>query len=215
MDRGWIKAYRKAIESAVFQNEGLFKVWMWCLFKASHKKEWFPVKTGRGETVVSVEPGQFIFGRNVAAKELLMSPSTVWKRIKKLKNLGNCDIKSDKHYSIITVINWETYQAEPEKGDRQGDNQVTTKEHIQELKEVYKGEFFSVDESLHFRFLEAYPHIDLIAEYKKMTAWLTANPSKRKTAKGYPRFINNWLSKVNPQQEPKHGLEAIWDTIPG
>jgi len=66
-----------------------------------------------------VDPGQFIFGRESAAKELKMSPSTVWNRIKKLENMRNLDIESDSKYSIITIINWNTYQGREEKGDSQ------------------------------------------------------------------------------------------------
>ena len=208
MDRGWIKAYRKTIESSVFQNEGLFKVWMWCLLKASHQSEWFPIKTGRGETVVNVQPGQFIFGRKKAAKELKMKPTTVQDRIKKLEKLENLVTQPGTHYSIITIRNWRTYQDTDKNDDTQSVNQPSTNRHIQECKEVYKGEFFSVDEKLHTRFLDAYPSIDLIAEYKKMTAWLVANPSKRKTKRGYPRFINNWLSKTNSK-----GQETWWDRL--
>jgi len=65
------------MRSRVFQNEGLFKIWMWCLLKANHKGQWIIIKTGRGTTEVWIEPGQFIFGRLTAAKELKMKPSTV------------------------------------------------------------------------------------------------------------------------------------------
>ena len=78
-----------------------------------------------------VDPGQFIFGRESAAKELKMSPSTVWNRIKKLENMRNLDIESDSKYSIITIINWNTYQGREEKGD----SQVTA---IGQISHVFK-----------------------------------------------------------------------------
>lgn len=115
MNEGYVKIYRKTIRSQVFQNEGLFKVWMWCLLKANHKGQWVSVKTGKGTTEVWIEPGQFIFGRKKAAKELKMKPSTVRNRILKLKNMGNLDIQSNSQYSIIIIINWDTYQAPYEK----------------------------------------------------------------------------------------------------
>lgn len=42
---------------------------------------------------------------------------------------------------------------------------------------------------------EAYPSVDVDQELKKMAAWLTSNPTKKKTRKGIDRFINNWLAR--------------------
>lgn len=125
---GYVKLYRKLLSSRTFQNEGLLKVWIWCLLKANHQEAWVSIAVGRGTTEIYVAPGQFIFGRDKAAAELRMHPSTVWKRIVKLKNLGNCDIQSNSHYSIITIINWISYQGEDKNDDNQCDNQVTAKE---------------------------------------------------------------------------------------
>jgi len=53
----------------------------------------------------------------------------------------------------------------------------------------------------HFRqslmdpFQEAYPNVDVLAELAKAKAWLVANPTKRKTARGMPAFLNRWLSR--------------------
>jgi len=115
IEDGYIKVYRKVIESQVFQNEGLFKVFMWCLLKANHKGQWVQVKTGKGTTEVWVEPGQFIFGRFKAAKKLKMNPETVRKRMMKLKTMQNLTMSSTRQYSLVTIVNWEFYQGHDEK----------------------------------------------------------------------------------------------------
>jgi len=66
MERYWVKLWRKSVDSQAFQNEGLWKVWSWCLMKANHAEAWFPLETGRGTTEVHLQPGQFLFGRKVA-----------------------------------------------------------------------------------------------------------------------------------------------------
>jgi len=93
--------------------------------KANHEDAWAPMKTGRGETQVFVNRGQFIFGRKTASKELKMDESTIYKRMQKLKNMRNCNIESNTHYSIVTVLNYELYQGCP-KDEVTG--KVTTKE---------------------------------------------------------------------------------------
>lgn len=94
MNQGYIKLYRRLLDSACFQNEGLLKIWIWCLLKANHETAWVPFKTGKGSSVVKIEPGQFIFGRKSAAKELKMDESTVYKRMKYLEKLKNITIQS-------------------------------------------------------------------------------------------------------------------------
>jgi hypothetical protein len=103
--------------------------------KATHKKMWWTVKTGKSEVEVEIFPGQFIYGRNSAAKELRMKLSTVRNRIEKLKNIGNLDIKKDNQYSTISIVNWDIYQSEEKKEDSKEDNQRTTKG---QSKDTYK-----------------------------------------------------------------------------
>ena len=111
LDIGYIILSRSIVDSAVFQNEKWFRVWTWCLLEATYKKEKTkPVKTGKGWTNVKIKRGQFIFGRNKHAKDLSMHPSTLWKIMLKLKSLGNLNIQSNSHYSIITICNYDLYQ---------------------------------------------------------------------------------------------------------
>ena len=112
MDRGYVKLWRSTKDSQVFQDPNLLKVWVWCLMRATYKTRWTSIQTGRGTVEVKLDPGQFIFGRKTAAKDLKMKLSSVRNRIKKLKNMQNVDIQVDTHYSIVTVCNWETYQAD-------------------------------------------------------------------------------------------------------
>jgi len=110
-DEGWIKLYRKSVHSQVFQNEGLWKVWTWCLLKANHEDNWASIKTGKGNTEVLVKRGQFIFGRKTAAKELKMPGRTVHYRMLKLADMQNLAIQTDTHYSKVTVLNYDAYQS--------------------------------------------------------------------------------------------------------
>jgi len=135
---GYIKLHRQILDSRVWANEGLFKVWVWCLLKANYKDAWVTVKTGRAETEVLVKPGQFIFGRKSAGKALKMPPSTVWKRILKLENMQNLNTKRNTHYTIISIVNWATYQDDILKGDTKGDRQVTGKEQASDTDKKYK-----------------------------------------------------------------------------
>jgi hypothetical protein len=41
---------------------------------------------------------------------------------------------------------------------------------------------------------EAYPSLNVLTSCRRAHAWLEANPVKRKTARGMPRFLVNWLN---------------------
>ena len=107
---GFIKLHRAILNSEVFQNEALLKVWIWCLLKASYKKYSYSIPAGKGTAVIELEPGQFLFGRKMAALELKMTEGGLYERILKLKNTGNITVESNNRFSIITIVKWNTYQ---------------------------------------------------------------------------------------------------------
>lgn len=42
----------------------------------------------------------------------------------------------------------------------------------------------------------AYPGVDVPAECAKVRVWLMANPTKRKTERGMPKFLNSWMERA-------------------
>lgn len=70
---------------------------------------------------ITLKPGQFVFGRRAAAKELRMGEKQIRNILTFLKKAGNVAIKTTNKFSIITIINWPTYQSqEIEKGQQKG-----------------------------------------------------------------------------------------------
>ena len=197
MNNGYIKAYRKTMRSRVFQNEGLFKVWMWCLWKASHTEQWVAIKTGRGATEVHLLPGQFIFGRLTAAKELEMKPSTAWKRIIKLKNMRNLNIESNRQYSVITIINWEFYQGSEKKGT----SKVTGKEQPSDTYKNDKNEKNNIYAQNFLSFYKVYPN--RVAKKKAHEAWQRLEKKEDMEA-----LLPTLLDAIEKQQQAKENLKA-------
>ncbi len=134
MRLGWVKLHRKLLGSQAFKNEGLLKVWIWCLLRAAHEETWVTLRVGKGTTEVHLKPGEFIFGRESASQELNMNPSTIYKRMQKLKNMRNCNIQSNSHYSIVSIINWGGYQDVTKKSNSQSNSRVTAKEQPSNTK---------------------------------------------------------------------------------
>jgi len=121
---GYICLHRKLLESTVFENEKMLKVWIWCLLKATWKERDQQV----GMQTIHLFPGQFIFGRKVAAAELNMSESTVYRLINCLEKKTNLSVKVNNKFSVINVENWGLYQDKENVGEQQMNNRWTTDE---------------------------------------------------------------------------------------
>jgi len=110
MTDGYIKLWRKSLESRVFQNKNLWHLWTYCLLKAAHKSVWLELAVGRGTTEVFLKAGQLIFGSKKAARDLHENWSTIYYRLKKLEAMGNLQIEKKAQFSIVTISNWDSYQ---------------------------------------------------------------------------------------------------------
>ena len=64
-----------------------------------------------------------------------------------------------------------------------------------------------------------YPGVDVDRAFRTMTAWLDANPDRRKTVRGMPRFINAWLARdserVSAKSARTEGDEAYLRRLTG
>lgn len=147
MDGGYVKLWRKSIDSGMMQNPELWVFWCWCLMKAT----WKPRQVMVDLQTINLNPGEFIFGRRSSGVELNFSEQKIRTFVKKLKTMQNITIKSTNKFSIISIVNWDIYQQDgicanqqinPELTNKQPatNQQITNKQpttnHKQEVKEV-------------------------------------------------------------------------------
>jgi hypothetical protein len=55
---------------------------------------------------------------------------------------------------------------------------------------------------------EAFPGVEVVAEIRKAKAWLLADPVRRKTYRGMPRFLVGWLSRTQNAPSRLNGTAA-------
>lgn len=60
--------------------------------------------------------------------------------------------------------------------------------------ELIDGSLFPIYQDDIDKWSSAYPAVDVMAQLRRMDAWLASNPKRRKTKNGVKRFINRWLS---------------------
>jgi len=132
--QGYIKLHRKILDNGVFADAELLKVFVWCILKANTTPN---VVYGR-----KVDVGQFITGRITASEELYLKPSTIYKRLQKLKTQGYIDISSNTKNSLITVVNFKSYQLDDKPKKKRNLDTVTNKflMEVSAFKELYSVE---------------------------------------------------------------------------
>jgi hypothetical protein len=69
-----------------------------------------------------LQPGQFIFGRRKASAETGLSEREIRTILELLKSLQNITIKTTNKFSVITIVNWHTYQSGTDENDQQATN---------------------------------------------------------------------------------------------
>jgi hypothetical protein len=125
MNQGYVRLWRKSLDAGWIKNHKLWAFWSWCLLKASYKE----VDTIVGLQVVHLMPGQFIFGRKKAARDLGLSEREIRTIIEFLKKAGNLTIKATSKFSVITIINWHTYQSDDDTNDQQTTSKIGKNDH--------------------------------------------------------------------------------------
>ena len=127
---GWLKLYRSILDSAVFQDAEVLKVWIWLLCNVAFEQH-DTICYGK---VIHLKPGQIATGRKKIAQCTDLNENKVYRALNALKSLGNIEIKSTNKYSIITVVNWDKYQGENSKrtASEQQTNSKTTAEEQQD-----------------------------------------------------------------------------------
>ena len=124
---GWLKLHRSILDSAVFQDAEVLKVWIWLLCNVAFEQH-DTICYGK---VIHLKPGQIATGRKKIAQCTDLNENKVYRALTALKSLGNIEIKATNKYSIITVVNWDKYQEENGKrttGEHQNNNRTTTEE---------------------------------------------------------------------------------------
>ena len=189
--QGYIKLHRKILDNGVFADAELLKVFVWCILKANTTPN---VVYGR-----KVDVGEFITGRITASEELYLKPSTIYKRLQKLKSQGYIDISSTTKNSLITVVNYKSYQLDDKPRKKRNLDTVTNKflMEVSAFKELYSVEM-----------LEAF--IDYWTE-----------PNKSKTKLRYElqktfdiaRRLKTWSKNENKFGTKKNNVMDTWQSV--
>lgn len=200
LSQGWIKLYRSCLENGWIKNHKLWAFWSYCLLKASHKEHNAIV----GLEIVHLLPGQFIFGRKKAAQETSLTEQEIRTIIEFLKKAENLTIKTTNKYSIVTIVNWDTYQGNGT--DEQPSNQPTTNQQLTTYKNVKNVKNIKKTTIGHL-----FPTGDCEDTHGILTNE-TETETKQKVSESVKNNFNIFW-KAYPRKKSKGDAEKVWNKI--
>lgn len=207
--KGWVKIHRKMLESPIFTNANMLKLWMLCLMKASHKEHEQLV----GQKMIKLNPGEFVTGRNALAeafnkgakKDEVVSAITLWRYMKNFEKWQMLNIKTTNKFSVISIKNWVEYQETEQQVNNKrtaSEQQVNTNKNEEEcLKNEKKSNKRLVFDEKQMKLAE------LLWKYVQMN-----DPSMKKPN------LNSWANTIRlmMERDEREGKEIqeviLWAT---
>lgn len=131
------------MNSPVWSDPNYLKLWMYCLMKATHKEREIIV----GNAVVTLEPGQFITGRESLADDLnkgakpkqRLSEKTWYRYLENLERWQMLTINKTNKYSVISILKWAEYQGNDHQMSNKSpsdDHQMSTNKNVKNVKNL-------------------------------------------------------------------------------
>lgn len=175
-----------------YQDTNTFRVFFHLLLKANWQdKRW------RG---IEVKRGQVITGRKSISEETGLSEQSVRTVINRLKSTNEITTQSTKLYSLITLVNYDKYQAyddqstnkptgDPTNGQPTINQQLTT---TKEVKKERKKENNIINQNFQ-NFWNKYPR--KIGKPKAIKSFPKDEATQLEVIKGLEKYLEHWQIK--------------------
>ena len=122
MEQGYVKLWRKCLDSGLLKNPTAWQLFGYLLLKATHRAHRQLV----GGMVFDLHPGDVIFGRSKAADDLCVGEQSIRTALKLLEKLEIVTSKSTNKCTVISFVNWNRYQDEQPAPNQQTNQHLTS-----------------------------------------------------------------------------------------
>lgn len=126
MDKGWIKLHRQFLEWEWYDEPNCLRVFIHCLLKANHKD-----KRYRGDVI---KRGTFVTSLEILSFELNLTVQQIRTVFDKLESTGEINRQSNRRGTILSICNYNSYQNEESKNNKQDNNKITGKQQTSNRK---------------------------------------------------------------------------------
>lgn len=142
MQRGYVKLWRKTLDSGLLQNGPAWQLFGYLLLRATHK----PYRTIVGGVVCELVPGEVVFGRSKAAADLGLGEQQIRTALNLLKKMKIATSRSTNKFTVISFVNWHNYQDEQAAANQQTNQPVTSTQPAVNHKQEFKNNITSLRE---------------------------------------------------------------------
>jgi hypothetical protein len=117
---GWIKLHRKFINWEWFDNNNMVKLFIYLLLNCNHQdNNWHGINIKRGQFLTSIDK---------LSKNLKLTNQQTRTLIGKLKMSGELTSETTNQFTILTLVNYNTYQDEKTKINKQNNDKITNEQ---------------------------------------------------------------------------------------
>ena len=142
MQRGYVKLWRKTLDSGLLQNGPAWQLFGYLLLRATHK----PYRTIVGGVVCELVPGEVVFGRSKAAVDLGLGEQQIRTALNLLKKMKIATSRSTNKFTVVSLVNWHNYQDEQAAANQQTNQPVTSTQPAVNHKQEFKNNITSLRE---------------------------------------------------------------------
>jgi hypothetical protein len=130
-ETGWIKLHRRMLEWGWYKDVPVYKLFTHLLLTANREpKSWKGIK---------IKAGQVVTGRHSLAEQTGLTEQQVRTAIDKLISTNEITISATNRSTLISIVNWQSYQAINQEINQQITNKQPTDNHKQEGRELEEG----------------------------------------------------------------------------
>lgn len=121
---GWIRVHRKIIDAPWFSKSEYVHLWLYLLLKANHKDQ----EVFIGNEKVLVKRGQLLTSRHKLSEVVHVQENKIYRILKCFENEHQIEQHKTRKYTVISIVNYDTYQKSEQDNEQQMNNKRTTDE---------------------------------------------------------------------------------------
>jgi hypothetical protein len=203
LSKGWVCLYRSLADHWIYQDEAYLKIWVTMLFKANHETK----STLFNGSLVTIERGQFVFGRDKFAAESNLPVSKIRRALKLLESDQMISQQNHSKYSIITITNYTDHQNTNQQTSQEtaskppaNDQQTTTSKQLNNLtikqersKAFAKPNLTELESAFSGKVADPLGEANKFFNFYESKGWKVGNTKM----KSWKHAVANWATRGN------------------
>jgi hypothetical protein len=213
---GYIRGYRKVLDNPIVCKDAEhFAIWHYLMYEA----RWQESASMFGGKKIVLKPGQLTTGRKQIASLFNISESKVQRVLKTFEIEQQIEQQTSTRNRLITIIEWDEYQANEQQPEQQVNNNRTTSEqqpntpkerNKEKKKEIKNKESIPPNQEDvvgYIREKSLNVDADYFMDYYEGNGWYAGT----KKMKSWKATLRNWHRREN--EKPKSKKEIDWSRV--